>query len=95
VALNALPNLMIMVSDAHLRTGQSTARRGPWSVAGGSRGQVRRRGVDHQRFRTHGRWTQFHPEQHALEVAGVEFIDDQAKSFEGGPGVRLPGAQKR
>jgi transcriptional regulator with XRE-family HTH domain len=25
----------------------------------------------------------------ALELAGVEFIDDQAKSYEGGPGVRF------
>ena len=25
----------------------------------------------------------------ALEAAGVEFIDDQAKSYEGGPGVRF------
>jgi transcriptional regulator with XRE-family HTH domain len=31
----------------------------------------------------------------ALELAGVEFIDDQAKSYEGGPGVRLRGERKR
>jgi transcriptional regulator with XRE-family HTH domain len=29
----------------------------------------------------------------ALESAGVEFIDDGAHSYEGGPGVRLRGAK--
>ena len=29
----------------------------------------------------------------ALEHAGVEFIDDGAHSYEGGPGVRLRGAK--
>jgi predicted transcriptional regulator len=29
----------------------------------------------------------------ALEQAGVEFIDDGAHSYEGGPGVRLRGAK--
>jgi len=29
----------------------------------------------------------------ALEAAGVEFIDNDAKSFEGGPGVRLRAAK--
>jgi ribosome-binding protein aMBF1 (putative translation factor) len=30
----------------------------------------------------------------ALEDAGVEFIDDGAHSYEGGPGVRLRGQQR-
>jgi hypothetical protein len=31
----------------------------------------------------------------ALEAAVVEFIDSDAKSFEGGPGVRLRNTKKR
>lgn len=31
----------------------------------------------------------------ALEAAGVEFIDDGAHSFEGGPGVRLRGSKAK
>ena len=31
----------------------------------------------------------------ALEQAGVEFIDDGAHSYEGGPGVRLRGTKAK
>ena len=31
----------------------------------------------------------------ALEQAGVEFIDDGAHSYDGGPGVRLRGAKAK
>ena len=36
-----------------------------------------------------------HKWRRALEAAGVEFIDSDAKSFEGGLGVRLRGAKER
>jgi hypothetical protein len=31
----------------------------------------------------------------ALEAAGIEFIDDGARSYEGGPGLRFRGTKKR
>jgi transcriptional regulator with XRE-family HTH domain len=36
-----------------------------------------------------------HKWQRALEAAGVEFIDDGAHSYDGGPGVRLRGAKAK